>query len=329
MVNLAGERGFAQCSVDALVARAGVSRRTFYEHFTGLQECFLAVLDIGAETLSELVRQAYVGQESWLDGIRCALASLLIFFDSEPVLTRLWLVESMTAGTWAIEHRERRLKDFMLAITEPWPLPDSLQLQPLAIEAVFASVRSIVVQHVMSTLDDGSLLQLLGPLMGLIAQPFLDDSQVKLEIARATELSHALLTGEDSGDGASVPRALVKNVLATADIEREPLAGILSGLTVNNPRAHRARGCLSFLDTHPEASNGEIGRGVGIGRRGQISALLARLADQGLILKTSGDPGKRNRWRLSPVGERVAAALRTAIPSPECSHVEPAEVSVQ
>lgn len=320
MVELAGERGFAQCSVDALVARAGVSRRTFYEHFTGLQECFLAVLDIGAETVTELVREAYVGKQSWLDGMRCALASLLTFFDSEPVLTRLWLVESMTAGTWAIEHRERRLNEFLLAITEPWPLPNSFQLQPLAIEAVFASVRSIVVQHVMAGPEDQRLIQLLGPLMGLVARPFLDDSQVDIEIARATELSHALLNDSDGAVG--MPHVVIKNVLAAADIEREPLAGILSGLTVNNPRAHRARRCLSFLDMYPEASNGEIGRGVGIGGRGQISALLARLADQGLILKTSGDPGKRNRWRLSPVGERVTAALKNAIPSPECSQLD-------
>jgi AcrR family transcriptional regulator len=84
MVQIAAERGFAGVSVKLLTARAGVSSRTFYEEFDGLQDCFVAVLELALERAGGLIVQAFVREEHWRDGVLGALASLLVFFDSEP-----------------------------------------------------------------------------------------------------------------------------------------------------------------------------------------------------------------------------------------------------
>lgn len=88
MVEVVAERGFARATVKSVTARAGVSSRTFYERFDGLEDCFAAVIDLGVERARGLIMEAFAREDDWRDGVRAALASLLVFFDSEPLLAR-------------------------------------------------------------------------------------------------------------------------------------------------------------------------------------------------------------------------------------------------
>ena len=98
MAKLACERGYANVSIAALCAEAGVSRSRFYELFDSRQACFLAVLDDGRRHVDELVVGAFERTTDWLEGGRAALAELLLFFDFQPTLARVCLVESLAAG---------------------------------------------------------------------------------------------------------------------------------------------------------------------------------------------------------------------------------------
>jgi AcrR family transcriptional regulator len=317
MLELAGERGYAGCSVESVITRAGVSRRTFYELFDGLQDCFLAVLDDGAKSVIKLVSGAFVGCEGWLDGLRWALASLLVVFDSEPLLARVWLVESAAAGRWALEHRERRLRDLLVVIREAWPLPDSYTPRPFVIEAVFASVKDIVVQRLIRGDAEGSMVALLGPLMGLVAAPFLADNGVQHEIERGNELARVIAV---ESPAFVLPSGLDGSY-------REASQGFCNGaLAVALPRvlchsnAHRVRLCLLFVAEHPGSSNSQVAAGIGVTHKGQISALLAHLAREGLVVKRAGGPGKRNRWSVSVGGGEAAVALRALCDVADGSH---------
>jgi AcrR family transcriptional regulator len=290
-VAVVGGRGFAGATVASVIARAGVSRRTFYEHFEGLEDCFIAVLDLGAETLTGIVAEAFAERETWLDGLRSAIASLLVFFDSEPLLARVWLVESMAAGTRVLEHRERRVQDLFLTISEAWPLPKSVSPRPLTIEGVFASVRALIVQRLIGdgASADRPLVGLLGPLMGLIAAPFLDDPAVDAEVERGERFARKLIAGRRG--------------------ESEPPADPALPPALSDPRAHRARRCVLYVADHPGVSNREIADGIGIARHDQISTLLSRLAGLGLLAKQPGAPGRPNSWTLTPPGAEAARAL--------------------
>jgi AcrR family transcriptional regulator len=45
MIELVGEQGYGATAVAEVTKRAGLSRKAFYEHFAGKQDCFLATYD--------------------------------------------------------------------------------------------------------------------------------------------------------------------------------------------------------------------------------------------------------------------------------------------
>jgi DNA-binding IclR family transcriptional regulator len=78
---------------------------------------------------------------------------------------------------------------------------------------------------------------------------------------------------------------------------------------LRDPRSHRARCCLVHLAAHPGSSNREIADGVGISSHSQISTLLRRLCDMGMVSKRAGGAGQANAWVLTDLGVRVARAV--------------------
>jgi AcrR family transcriptional regulator len=77
-------------------------------------------------------------------------------------------------------------------------------------------------------------------------------------------------------------------------------------------RAHRMRDCVRYLAQHPGASNMQIGRAIDCDHAGQLSTILKRLLQAGLLIKTAGRSGQPNAWTLSSTGLQAAAALEQA-----------------
>src|SRR5271167_3945286 len=59
MIEAVTTRGYSQTSVKLVVGLAGVSRRSFYEQFSGKEECFLATFDLIANRAVKLLTEAY------------------------------------------------------------------------------------------------------------------------------------------------------------------------------------------------------------------------------------------------------------------------------
>jgi hypothetical protein len=127
---------------------------------------------------------------TWQDGVCSALASVLGFLDSEPLLARMWLVESLAAGPRALERRERNLGALREQVLSSWPAGDTWTLPPLAAEGAMASVLGIIHPHIVTGWPT-PLIELLGPLMGLLAAQYLPSPAVALEIRRGEELARA------------------------------------------------------------------------------------------------------------------------------------------
>jgi AcrR family transcriptional regulator len=289
------ERGYPGTTLTAVCARARVARSTFYEAFDDLEACFLGVIDDGYLRTSTLITQAFEREGCWREGVRSALASLLRFFDSEPYLARVWLVETLAAGAWALERRERHLAALTRMIVEHWTAGESVKLSALAATGVMESILGVIRAHLLTKADE-PLVALLGPLMGLVTTPYLGARAATQEIERGDELARGALlnqsaartprTRPDQGESTSIPSLLA------------------------DPRAHRARECLHQLSRRPGASNRQVGNAVGILRDTHISTLLARLHELGLLTKHPGRPGTANAWSLSPYGMQVLKALQ-------------------
>ncbi|HEV3319542.1 MAG TPA: replication-relaxation family protein [Solirubrobacteraceae bacterium] len=303
MVGVVYERGYAGASVSSVSARAKVSRHTFYELFDGLDDCFLAVLERGYRQVRGLISQAFEREDSWPDGVRGALAALLAFFDSEPVLAHVLLVEAAAAGSWARSRRERHLAALTSLIEDRWGAPADGHPHPLVPAGVMASLLGVLHTHLVTGREQ-PLVTLLGSLMGLVTAPYLDQRDVTREIDRAEILARELLARDTREHSHVHPTT---TIITTTAIEIPNL--------LLDPRAHRARGSLHHLAEHPGASNRQIAKAVGIARDDQISTILARLARIGLLVKSSPRPGGPNAWSLTPHGLQVATALQDNPPA--------------
>jgi AcrR family transcriptional regulator len=181
MAALACERGYASVSVALVCKRASVSRTSFYEMFDGREACLLAVLDDGYRHVSALVSEAFEQTDDWLQGGRTALAELLLFLDAEPQLARVCLVESLGAGAWALERRERHVVELTRLIVGYLGMQASREPYPLANAGVMASLVAVLQNHLLAGRRE-PLVALLGPLVGLATSPYLDAQAVAVEV---------------------------------------------------------------------------------------------------------------------------------------------------
>ena len=70
------ELGYAEMSVEAIIASAGVSRRTFYEHFRNKEDAFLAAYDRAVRVQARHIRRAYLKETTVRERLRASSGSL-------------------------------------------------------------------------------------------------------------------------------------------------------------------------------------------------------------------------------------------------------------
>ena len=100
------EKGYAAATIDDIVRGAGVSKKTFYEHFRDKEDCFLAAYEAAADELFARVREAQRASDSWLERTRAGISAYLRWLAAEPALARVFLIEVAAAGPHALERRE-------------------------------------------------------------------------------------------------------------------------------------------------------------------------------------------------------------------------------
>ena len=94
-----------------------------------------------------------------------------------------------------------------------------------------------------------------------------------------------------------------------------------TGATVGSVEAHvlvrapRRAMALLHIAANPEASNREIAAAIGVPGDAQISRLLARMQDLGLILNRAraNTNGGANSWELTADGARVVSSLKESL----------------
>ena len=87
------EDGYAAASVARIARHAGVSTRTFYEHFTDKEDCLLAAYDVAVETAVGRLQAAYAPALPWRDRLGQLLQAWFELLASEPSFTRIYALE--------------------------------------------------------------------------------------------------------------------------------------------------------------------------------------------------------------------------------------------
>ncbi len=284
MVDVAAERGLAEATVAHIVARSGVSRRTFYEMFSDREDCFLAAVEEALGRAGEYVREVYDPSRKWRERVRVALVALLEFIEDEPEMGRLLVVETLGGGPRILERRRELISQLTRVVDEGRAEGRSTAaLPPLTGEGVVGGVLSVLHARLIGGRRRGSLLELLGPLMGMIVLPYLGPAVAQRETTRAA------------------PKRRSRKPATSKD----PLRDLDMRLTYRTVRV------IMAIATMPGASNRQVGESAGIEDQGQISKLLTRLQNLGLIENSGAGQarGAPNAWMLTARGREVESAI--------------------
>jgi AcrR family transcriptional regulator len=295
MFDVVAEQGAPGASVAHVVARAGISRRTFYEIFDDRDDCFLAAFEDAVERASTYVSGAYDPRAPWRERVRNGLVALLEFFDGQPKLARLLVCDSLAAGPGALEYRNRVLTRLMGVVDGGRAESKSQrEVPPLTAEGVVGAVGSLLhtrlAEREQSRSKQAPLVELAGSLMGIVVLPYLGPAAARIEIERP-------IPERSSAD----PRPIVGD---------DPLCELRMRLTYRTIRV------LIAVASSPGLSNRAVADAAGISDQGQMSKLLGRLLRVGLIENTVDGHarGEANAWRLTPEGARVEHSLRARTP---------------
>jgi len=108
MADATAAKGYANVAVADVIERAGVSRRSFYEHFANKEECFLAAYDAGVDGMLEEIAtaEAEAAGGGLLAGARAGTEVYLQLLADNPAFARTFLIEVLGAGPEALARRD-------------------------------------------------------------------------------------------------------------------------------------------------------------------------------------------------------------------------------
>jgi AcrR family transcriptional regulator len=115
MVAVANQNGHAGAPVSAVIARAGVSRPTFYDYFSDRDHCFLAALEDAHGRLLARIHGA-IAEDLPERALQSAVRALVGFAVAEPVAARFVFCEALAGGPAALRARDRGLVEIEHAI---------------------------------------------------------------------------------------------------------------------------------------------------------------------------------------------------------------------
>ncbi|MES1193364.1 MAG: TetR family transcriptional regulator [Solirubrobacterales bacterium] len=278
MTVLAADHGRHGVTVERVCEHAAVSKVTFYEFFSDLDDCFAVAVEEAHEALWSNVERGIesVPAGDWALALSAAVMAFLTTLEAHPTTAWLCVVEPMNGVPRAVAARRQlvaRLAELIPVDVDAAPLPTA----PGSVGALW----ELVLQHLTGQGETRELTELAGSSIFLVLAPY---------VGRRVAMQHAM-------SPPSVPPPAA---------ELRPPTTLIAGLT------QLARSTLLFLADHRGASNAEISLAVSVPHASQMSRHLHRLEHQGLVRCVRN--GRRNAWSLTELGEKTVAQVAPSAP---------------
>lgn len=144
-------KGYAATTIADVVARAHVSRRTFYEHFADKEAALLASHAEFSKTVITSAREAAEFGETTADRIRSTITAIVKILSDQPAVTKTHFVETLGAGPRAREARrtmQRRFEALLISLAEQGKQrnPQVRVLSPDMATAITGGLTELIVQ---------------------------------------------------------------------------------------------------------------------------------------------------------------------------------------
>jgi AcrR family transcriptional regulator len=115
------QKGLESATISDVVQHAHVSKRTFYEHFTDKESCFLALFALTSDRIVDAIVSDLGPELPWEERLRACIDAYLAGLAVNPSLTTSFLLEVRSAGPRALTLRRaviNRLVDVLLGLCQ-------------------------------------------------------------------------------------------------------------------------------------------------------------------------------------------------------------------
>ncbi len=150
MIDAVAVKGYRETTVADVIARARLSRKTFYEHFANKEECFLATYDQIAVRAVRRMQLAHEQADGWPGRAEAAIRALFEAAIENPGAARLMLLEINALGPAGIERRERSTGHHERFIRDALELaPGKGTLSDATVKAVAGGLQRVLCRRIL------------------------------------------------------------------------------------------------------------------------------------------------------------------------------------
>jgi AcrR family transcriptional regulator len=183
VLDLVTTAGPAAASVDAVVARANVTREQYHLHFADSADCYMQLFWQFTADFDRAVFGGFDSAGAWRDRLRTAAYGAARYMRDHPRETEFGIIQMFAAGEMAQAYRERhlqRLVDLVDTGRQELPNPDSMTRA--VAEGVLGSIYEAVSKHLQEGNGTRSATGFVPELMYLALRPYLGHEIAREEL---------------------------------------------------------------------------------------------------------------------------------------------------
>lgn len=155
--------GFGAITVNQLIARAGVAKPTFYEHFESKEACLFMWVDREIERLIEEIGVAVQPESTTEDRVRMGVTAVVEFMAADEDRARVLLLECFAAGRTVqrrIDAAYEQLAQLYQALREEWRVdhPEDPPMSRVRARAIVGAIKEPLAGAIRDGRAEDSLL---------------------------------------------------------------------------------------------------------------------------------------------------------------------------
>ncbi len=182
----AGELGYRETSVRAILEHSGGHRVQFYKDFASKEDCFARAYATWIERLGVSLLEEAATTPGWEGGVRAAIVRLFEFVTARPAIARALFVEVQIAGEPALARHEAAVERLAAALDGVRADIDPAEAPPQATGVFVVGGVESCVTEALTAGDPDRLWDALPELMHLAAGSYLGKQEAEGAFERAS-----------------------------------------------------------------------------------------------------------------------------------------------